>query len=396
VEVGVRSAFGRWAWFIGVLLMVALWSAGAVGADVTASSGGVTATLSGSGDPGDPIETLETTLVVERPDAYARFVDLDGGASYLPSATDALEVRDLDGDGEPELIAALYSGGAHCCTRSAIAWWDAPNQAYRVHVRDWGDAYWTFEDLDGDGRPEFDSWDGRWAYWGGGYAISPFPLQVWAFRQGELVDVTATHPAAVARDAAVQWARFGTLRREGSDVRGTLAAYVADAYSLGTEDAAWKRAYRAYRLTGRDRYFAALRSKLASLGYRGARDPVPPVTRVRPEVPVVGCGPVGRRGIVARIRPGDCVVYDQGSGDAGYFSIRNLRWRSWGPAAATARAVSVGRQFETLRVIRTPVLVRFSGAGRGCDGRLWFTKARISFSSGGFYTADLAGCPGRN
>jgi hypothetical protein len=59
---------------------------------------------------------------------------------------------------------------------------------------------WELRDLDGDGRPELDSWDGRWAYWGGSYGFSGFPAQIWAFRAGTLVDVTRTFPVEVTKD----------------------------------------------------------------------------------------------------------------------------------------------------------------------------------------------------
>ena len=65
------------------------------------------------------------------------------------------------------------------------------------------------------------------------------------------------------------------------------------------------------------------------------------------ETPVIGCGPAGPRGITARVRPGDCVMYSLGTGDAGYWSIRNIRWRSWAggsPPRAEHRSAATSRR----------------------------------------------------
>ena len=38
------------------------------------------------------------------------------GRERPPASARPVTVRDLDGDGEPEVLVDLYSGGAHCCT----------------------------------------------------------------------------------------------------------------------------------------------------------------------------------------------------------------------------------------------------------------------------------------
>jgi len=112
-----------------------------------------------------------------------------------------------------------------------------------------------------------------------------------------------------------------------------------------------------------------------------------------PQAPVIACGPAGPRGIIARIRPGDCVMYNLGSGDAGYWSIRGIRWRSWGGRVAPARGTSVGRNLESGEVIRRPARVRATGLRNGCDGRLWYSRARVTVGFG-WVTLRLATCPG--
>ncbi len=112
-----------------------------------------------------------------------------------------------------------------------------------------------------------------------------------------------------------------------------------------------------------------------------------------PDTPRVGCGPAGPRGIIARVRPGDCVMYSLGTGDAGYWSIRGIRWEGWGRRIAPGDGASVGRNPETGQVIRRPVRVLLRALRRGCDGRRWYSRARVTGAFGGV-TLRLATCPG--
>lgn len=303
-----------------------------------------------------------------------------------------LIVRDLDGDGEPEVLVRLYSTGAHCCLRSVIAS-VAPGGSYGLSTQNWLDASWTLNDLDADGIPEFVSWDPRWGYWATSYAESARPLRIWSFGGGALVDTTANHRPQLLKDQAQQLRRFQAGRNRQSEGFGPLAAYMADAYVLGTQRAGWLRIYSAYRHRGRERFFAALRSKLAALGYRARSERVPPVTKVPREVPVVGCNRQGK--IAARVRPGACVFQDQRyPGDAGYNEVQGLRWTGWGEDAASSPGVAVGYSFATESVVRRPTQVRLSAPRRGCDGRLWYSRARILYS-GRWSAVELPTCPGK-
>jgi len=69
----------------------------------------------------------------------------------LPFAASAL--RDINGDGWPEVVLSDYSGGAHCCTHLTILSL-RPNGPVCVFSEDLGSASATFADLDGDGRQE--------------------------------------------------------------------------------------------------------------------------------------------------------------------------------------------------------------------------------------------------
>jgi streptogramin lyase len=154
--------------------------------------------------------------------------------------TSSFAVRDLDGDGEPEVRLELNSNGAHCCTWSRI--YRYSRGTYRPVVHYWRDdaASPGIRDLDGDGRPEFRSVDDRFAYAFASYAGSWMPIQIWSYRHGRFRDVTRRFPAQVRRDAARVWRFYVRHRRmRGETVRGALPAWAADEYLLGRGSLVW-------------------------------------------------------------------------------------------------------------------------------------------------------------
>jgi hypothetical protein len=73
------------------------------------------------------------------------------------------------------------------------------------------------------------------------------PLRIWHYDRGRLVDLTARFPGLVAREADELWRTYLANRGDGNDVRGILAAYMADAYRLGRADEGWARLENALR-----------------------------------------------------------------------------------------------------------------------------------------------------
>jgi hypothetical protein len=152
----------------------------------------------------------------------------------------SVRVRDLDADGEPEVVLDLFTGGAHCCVRSRVYWFDGA--AYRSLQHDFGDLGYRLRDLGRGTAPEFVSGDPRFAYAFASFASSLFPLQIWNFRDGALVDVTPRFPAQVRADAAHAWRLYRKARRSaGYEPRGAIAAWAADRYRLGLRRATLRK-----------------------------------------------------------------------------------------------------------------------------------------------------------
>jgi subtilisin-like proprotein convertase family protein len=200
----------------------------------------------------------------------------DGPGVHEPGG--AVHVHDLDRDGEPEVLVDFYSGGAHCCYYTDVYRYVARSRTYRPTIGWWGDLGFKLVDLGLDGRLEFRTGDDRFAYAFTSFAASAFPIRILRFDHGRFVDVTRRFRKLVQRDAAALYASYRSqLRSAAYDVRGVLAAWLADEYSLGRGPAGWRVLERAERRgeLGRKRdlwpvgkaYLRKLRAFLHRTGY---------------------------------------------------------------------------------------------------------------------------------
>jgi hypothetical protein len=155
-----------------------------------------------------------------------------------PAIPQAIKVRDLDGNGEPEVVADFYTGGAHCCLFSLIYRYTGSAYSRLKHM--WGNPSYGLRDLDHDGTPELVTADDRFAYAFTSYAGSALPIRAWRYRNGQMSAVTRRFPALVRNDAANLWKDYLEQReRDFPDPRGILAAWMADEYVLGTQAKGW-------------------------------------------------------------------------------------------------------------------------------------------------------------
>lgn len=148
-----------------------------------------------------------------------------GGFDGQPS----LRFRDLDGDGTPELLLDLYTGGAHCCFLTQV--FDLVASPPRKRELDFADAGARLIVV--GGRVLFRTNDPVFAYAFTDFADSGSPLALWAYTRSGMHDVTREEPALVRRDATTWWNAFRTQSRRKGDVRGLLAAWAADEALLG-------------------------------------------------------------------------------------------------------------------------------------------------------------------
>ena len=164
-----------------------------------------------------------------------------------------LFLRDLDDDGEPEVVVDLWTGGANCCTFSVVYGFRSATGGYRNDSQVWGTGY-RLRRLGTGRRFQFLGFDYRFKYAFACGACAPLPLRVWQYRANELSVATRAFPAAVRRNARRSWRAYLRARNHPTafirgTTRGKLAAWVADQCSLRR----CKRGLRAVRRAQRRR-----------------------------------------------------------------------------------------------------------------------------------------------
>jgi hypothetical protein len=185
----------------------------------------------------------------------------------FPGKQNNLPVIDLNGDQEPEIIVNFLTLGAHCCIYSLIYHYDSKVNQYNKIRQYWGGGGYELKNLDEDRILEFVSRDERFASVFTSYAVSGYPLQIWQYRQGKMIDVTRSYPKLISADATRLWKAFLEVRKQGDDGKGFLAPYLANMYMLGKEQEGWQRVEQAYRRQDREKYFAHVREFLRQTGY---------------------------------------------------------------------------------------------------------------------------------
>ena len=169
-------------------------------------------------------------------------VTLDGKAVFdqgLCGANDCgiatqhtLSVRNVWGDGVPEVLLDTYSGGAHCCFGTYVVFLDGTRAGHSVFQL-WGDPGYRLETH--AGTTVFVSADDRFAYEFTSFAGSGLPIEAFALdANGAFQNVTKSWPGLIRTDAKQWWKAYVSQRgKTGADVRGVVGAWCADEYLLG-------------------------------------------------------------------------------------------------------------------------------------------------------------------
>ena len=203
----------------------------------TAASGAVSATLSYEHAEDSP-EWSDLQLTVSRDGAPVLASGLASGdcqAPYCGPAGDlavrgSLVVQDLDGDGEPEVVVDLFTGGAHCCFLSRFYRWDGAR--YVAAERNFADPGYRIDDLDGDGVKELVTSDARFGYAFTAFAFSVMPVRIYHLSAGRWTLVTKRFPDRIRADRDANWRLFRKAGRQ-DEPRGAVAAWAADELMLG-------------------------------------------------------------------------------------------------------------------------------------------------------------------
>lgn len=89
---------------------------------------------------------------------------------------------DLTGEGHPDAVIEIYTGGAHCCFSTLI--YDLGPEITKVLETPLSNCSGSFQDLTGDGRPEYVTCDDLFAYMYCPYAGSPAVQVIMVYQPG--------------------------------------------------------------------------------------------------------------------------------------------------------------------------------------------------------------------
>lgn len=226
-----------------VIAVIALiWTPTAVAEQVTASQGSVSAAFSftkGSSD--EPYTGLTLTI------ARAGQVAFQGPGATKDCAEPycypsfggekSLRIADLTGDGEPEVLLGLFTGGAHCCSITRFFQWNGTT--YSSFDHNFLHSGFRRADINGDRVVELVSDDSGFAYAFSSYAESLRPIQIWNIGAGRLSDVTGGFRDRIRKDGERAYKLYLQHR-----TRGAITAWAADRYRLGHRKSALRRLRR--------------------------------------------------------------------------------------------------------------------------------------------------------
>lgn len=150
-----------------------------------------------------------------------------------------VDLKDLDGNGIPEVIIKTFSGGAHCCTNLKIYTWNN-NKFIKLETGLLDGGGGTFQDLDGDGKFEFITYDNSFLYTFSSYAGSFPPSRIYAFKKGRFENVTRRYVKYLKSQAWEMYQAFLQRNQKKYEVNGILAGYVAQKSLLGEYQQAWE------------------------------------------------------------------------------------------------------------------------------------------------------------
>jgi len=222
------------------LAVVLVLAAAATAQTVTRSSGAVSATFTfdyHQSSVGTPYSHLRLTISRSGRALYSAPVnDRWCGTMCWPNQPGTLAVADVEGNGQPDVLLNLYTGGAHCCSVTEVYRPTAAHGYTRLtHI--WGDPDYRLERLTPGGPYRFVTGDDRYAYEFAAYAFTGLPLEILKLSGARFVNVTRSYPKLVERDASGDWKYYRENRRSGTGL-GFLGAWAADEYTLGRGAAA--------------------------------------------------------------------------------------------------------------------------------------------------------------
>lgn len=182
-----------------------------------------------------------------------------------------LNFWDITADGQPELIVNEYSGGAHCCFTTRVFQFQPALTRLLESIP--SNCPGQFEDIRADGVPEFLTCDDRWAYRYCAFAMSPLPLVVLEYREGQgYVNASARYPEKFTEetDRLLALAESASSNQDAFDGSSKCAVLhlVLNYLHQGDAQAAWAAFDQYYTYPDAAEFRADIEQVLSETYYR--------------------------------------------------------------------------------------------------------------------------------
>lgn len=158
-----------------------------------------------------------------------------------PNYASSVMVAEVDGGNDtPEIFIDAYSGGAHCCTRTVVLDATGPTEWSTVDLGNRDGEGIELEDVDGDGEAELILPDDSFLYTFDCYACSTQPIRISKIGKATVRDVSGDEKF---RHRLIQEVRgmeyLAKVMPDRWHSNGFLAAWVAAKNRIGEGQAAW-------------------------------------------------------------------------------------------------------------------------------------------------------------
>ncbi len=152
-----------------------------------------------------------------------------------------IDLRRLDAASRvPQVVASVYTGGAHCCAITSIIGRDAQGRWTATSPDELGgEDRPGFADADGDGVPEIITQDGRFLYLFASHAGSYTPDVIWRYHAGRLSDITTDPAVRPWLEGSLKRSEHFWIQQGKSEPNGFMADYVAMKARMGEFSQGW-------------------------------------------------------------------------------------------------------------------------------------------------------------
>ena len=232
---------------------------------------------------------------------------------------------DITGEGHPDVIVEVFTGGAHCCSSTIV--YDLGPEFTKVLETPLSNCGGSFEDLNGDGVYEYLTCDDLFAYFYCPYASSPVVKVVMEYKPGHGYVPASPRFAylyedAIAHDTALaeEYGPGDLGEWDGSNKCAVLPVVLDYLYS-GQPERAWESFEKFYTGTDRMLFWAELLRDVDTSPLYVAGGPLPevPFPDYYYLYPMTACGamPLGQYGAIlewryiALLTEGESLTCDQ-------------------------------------------------------------------------------------